>query len=94
MQYNWQRLFRLLENDSWQMYNFRLLRSTISTVFKRSIFVGLVSSAVYERSFMLEAAVSIATHACFFKHLFIFFSLKIGLVSFLKSDLRLDHFKI
>ena len=68
--------------------------NTTSAVFKRSIFVGLVSSAVYERSFMLEAAFSNSTHAWFLNIFLFFFLLKIGVVSFLKSDLWLDHFKI
>ena len=38
------------------MYNFRLLRSTISTVFKHSVSVGFVSSLVYAWSIVLEAA--------------------------------------
>ena len=35
------------------MYNFRLLRSTVSTVYKHSLLGELVSPAVYARSFVL-----------------------------------------
>ena len=57
-----QRLFRWLWNDCWYMYNFRLSSSSKSTVFKRS---ANVSSVVYARSFVLQAAHSNLTLASF-----------------------------
>ena len=57
-----------------KMYNFKQLRSSLSTVFKCSISVGLVSLVVYARCFVLEVAGSNPTPASFsFQFFSIFF---------------------